>query len=199
MAAASDLTTLARVKRYLKIDVGSTTDDALLGDLITSMSGWFELQIHRVVKSRQYTELYSYPKDVTLSGRTMAVVLHNLPVISIDAVTLDGLPVVARATLDGDGYVVVNERLVIVGSPYVGSYSWYPNVNNISVLYTAGFAAVPPEIEQAVVELTAWRYKEQDRIGQAAKTTGQETISFMPFAAPLSVTTVIDQYRRINV
>ena len=68
---------------------------------------------------------------------------------------------------------------------------------NVTVQYTAGFAVTPPEIEQACIALVALRYKERDRIGQASKNVGGETVSFQQKDMPADVATILDQYRNL--
>ena len=67
---------------------------------------------------------------------------------------------------------------------------------NVAVTYTAGFAATPPEIEQACIELVALRYKERDRIGHVSKGIAGETVTFQQKDMPPDVQTLLDQYRR---
>ena len=62
--------------------------------------------------------------------------------------------------------------------------------------YTAGYAATPPEIAQACIELVCLRYKERDRIGQVSKNLAGEIVAFTQKDMPADVQTLIDQYRR---
>jgi hypothetical protein len=48
----------------------------------------------------------------------------------------------------------------------------------VRLAYTAGYAAIPAEIEQACIALVALRYKERDRIGHVSKSLAGETVAF---------------------
>ena len=63
--------------------------------------------------------------------------------------------------------------------------------------YSAGFAATPPEIEQACIELVTLRYKERDRIGQVSKNLAGEVVAFQQKDVPPDVATLLDQYRNL--
>jgi hypothetical protein len=75
-------------------------------------------------------------------------------------------------------------------------YVFSRGFQNVVVGYTAGYAATPPEIEQACIELVALRYKERDRIGQASKNLAGEVVSFAQKDMPADVQTMLAQYRR---
>ena len=76
-----------------------------------------------------------------------------------------------------------------------------PNIilNNIYVSYSAGFASPPVDIEQACIELTAWRYRERDRIGQENKSINGESVSFITNKSNLPhITDILDDYKRVT-
>ena len=58
------------------------------------------------------------------------------------------------------------------------------------VTYTAGYAATPPEIAQACIELVCLRYKERDRIGQVSKNLAGEVVAFSQKDMPADVADV---------
>lgn len=68
---------------------------------------------------------------------------------------------------------------------------------NITLVYEAGFDVVPADIEQAVIDLCALRYKEKDRIGIQSKSLAAETISFIITELSPSQRAVLDKYRRV--
>lgn len=76
-----------------------------------------------------------------------------------------------------------------------GAYSFNVADANTDVLLS--YSYVPPDIEQACVELVAMRYKEKDRIGQVSKAVGQETISYSQKSMPNDVGDILNQYRRL--
>jgi hypothetical protein len=93
----------------------------------------------------------------------------------------------------------------VASAPAAGQYSV-----NATGLYTfaaadvglavlIAYSFVPADIEQAVWELVAWRYRERDRIAQRSKGVGGETVFFQTDGIPPTVKPTIDQYARVQV
>ena len=61
---------------------------------------------------------------------------------------------------------------------YLTGYCFWPGVANVNVAYVAGYATVPPELEQAVIELIAAKYRERERIGHQSKSLAGEATTF---------------------
>lgn len=183
--ATGDLTTLAKVRAHLGMDATFVTDDTLIGTLITAASAWLKKQLgDRDICSATYTE------DFSGDGGTM-IMPAQYPVTAVSALTIDGEAIAARLTWDGDGYVIVGGiSIQLVG--YTTSFG----ISNITLAYTAGYTTVPTDIDQAVIDLVAWRYRERNRIGQVSSSVGGELVTFSQFAAPMSVKNVIDVHRR---
>jgi len=72
-------------------------------------------------------------------------------------------------------------------------------VRNVSVSYTAGYAAIPYEVEQACLETIALRYKEIERIGVRSKSLAGETVSYIVNELSPSAMAQLQPYRRITV
>ncbi len=176
--ALGDLTTLANVKAYLSPPLTTTNDDALLSRLVTAASGFIQSWLNRTIASATYAETRN-----GMGGATLF--LRNRPVTSVASVTIDGVAVAAT------------DYRFDAGAIYLLHRSFAKGAQNVTVQYTAGYAATPPEIEQACIALVALRYKERDRIGQASKSLGGEVVSFQQKDMPADVTTILDQY--INV
>jgi hypothetical protein len=185
--AAIDLTTLATVKAWLPGSTGGgiayATDDALLGRLITAASSFVQSWLNRTVALAPYVEI----RD----GRGAArMSLANYPVVSVASVTIDGISIPAAPDSQGSGYTVSDEAV------FLTDYSFTRGMRNVVVAYTAGYATPPPEIEQAVIELVALRYKERERIGLVSKGLAGETTAFSQRDMPADVATALGQYRR---
>ena len=59
------------------------------------------------------------------------------------------------------------------------------------------YSYVPPEIEQACIELVGLRYRERSRIGENSKSVGGEVVSFSTKDMTDSVKTILNNYRRV--
>jgi len=181
--AAGDLTTLGNVKGWLSPPLTSTGDDILLTRLVTAASQFIQTWLNRAIAAQSYVET----RDGDGGQR---LVLGNAPVISVASLTIDGLPVPPAPDSVSRGYVFSPTLL------YLQGWMFTPGFQNIVVSYVAGYAATPPELEQACIELVALRYKERDRIGQVSKNLAGDVVAFAQKDMPADVQTVLNQYRR---
>ncbi len=200
MADPRDLTTLANAKSWLNIPASQTSEDALLSRLVTAESLHFLLAINRAnLNTASYTEKRSG------SGGAVLVV-RNYPLISVQGLTIDAVNIPASPDGVQSGYVFDDSSISLVGSPYAGGYSgssaylpgyaFNKGYGNVVVSYTAGYAQLPPEVEQAVIELIALRYRERGRIGLTSEHMGTQTTSYLVKNLPASIESVISQYMR---
>lgn len=184
--ATGDLTTLADVKAYLSPQLVTTADDTLLARLITAASQFIQSWLNRTIASAAYTDT----RNGTGGTRLF---LRNRPVTAVSSLTIDGVAVTASDPPPlAAGYLFDDSAIYLVGGQCFSK-----GAQNIVIGYTAGFAATPPEIEQACIALVALRYKERDRIGQASKNLGGEVVSFQQKDMPADVATLLDQYRNV--
>jgi len=171
MAAAFDFTTLARVKEMLSADYGtSTSNDAFLTSLISSVSTRVEQLMGRKVDAIERTEVYS------LSARQQSVELCNWPVSAVSEVKVSISGEFATATaynsnsyrFDGeDGYLRF-------GSPPIRSgFGW----NVAQVTYTGGMAADASALQtnfadlaDAVTRQVVHAFKKRDNPGASSET-----------------------------
>jgi hypothetical protein len=182
MSDPRDLTTLAGLKAWLNLT--STADDDLLQSLVTAASVFIETWLGRPILLGRYTEI----RDGT-GGRVMS--LANGPVVSVMGLSIDGVTIPPSTGPTTPGYLVGATRIALVG------YRFTPRLGNVVIAYTAGYAAVPPDVAQACNELCAMRYRERDRIGLASKGLAGETTSFQVRDMPADVATLLQQYRKV--
>jgi uncharacterized phiE125 gp8 family phage protein len=178
----TDLTTLASVKAY--IGMTGTTDDALIGQLIGAYSQAVCSMLNRVILSGP-VEIWRDGRG----GRTLS--LPDYPVTDIVLLEIDGQAIPAQAGYGQAGYRFTDTKIILDG------YRFTVGSGNVHVDFTAGYDEVPADIQQAVNELVALRYKERDRIGHRSKSLAGETVSFITAALPDSVKAVLAQYAQM--
>ena len=178
----ANLTTLSNVKAWL--GVSSPTDDDLLTRLITAYSEYIQTWMNRTITHSDYSDVLDGHGGAT-------IMLPNYPVVAVASVVIDGQPVPVASSSTGAGYRFNSTMVVLNG------YRFARGVQNVEISYSAGYAATPPELEQACIELVSMRYKERDRIGQASKSIGGEVVSFIVKDFPESVRTVLNNYRKV--
>ncbi len=187
--AFGDLTTLDDVKAWLQTgqDPYPDTDDALLTRLITAASQFIQSWLNRQVASGDWQEV----RDGTGVQR---LAFANSPVIAVLSLSIDGLAI-PPAPSDGGygaGYVFSPTELALRG------YVFTRRAQNVIVTYTAGYAATPPDVAQACIELVSQRYRERTRIGEVARALGGgETVSFSQQDMSPNVKLLLSQYRTV--
>lgn len=178
----ADLTTVANAKAWM--GVKTTDDDALIARLIAAVSAYIQTWTNRQFAQAAYNEVRD-GNDGTL------LAFADYPVSAVASVTVDKLAIPYAANPGDAGYRYDATRLWLTG------YVFSRGQANVQVAYTAGYASVPPEIEQACIELVALRYKERDRIGHESKGLAGETVRFVVKDMPDSVRTILNNYKKV--
>lgn len=181
--ASSDLTSIARVKDFLKLT--STADDGLLQALVTRYSLWVKKRIGRDVTLTAY--------DIRVNGWGGNVFpFPQYPAVTVDLLTIAPLslasPTPLVATTD---YIFDTQALYLVRGVFD------KGIGNVRLQYTAGYIVVPEDIDQATAELVAFGYRERDRLGANSKGVGPETISFITDPATKRVLQALDDWRNV--
>jgi hypothetical protein len=181
-----DLTTLADVKAWLPDMANVATSDALLSQLITAASRFV-----CAYTGRASFDVADYSEDHDGAGLSF-LLLRQWPVTGVTSIVNGAAPITCAYHLEPPVPGGGNQRLSLIGAVFPRGRS------NITVSYSAGYAATPPDIAQAVIELVGERFKTRDRIGQTAKTLGgQETAAFSIAAMSPTVMALLAPYRRV--
>jgi hypothetical protein len=177
----SDLTTLAKVKEWL--GEATAANDSVLTRLIAAASDYIQAWLSRDIMQAAYVSA----RDGTGGNRLM---FRNYPVTAVTQVKIDGI--VIPASVNGsNGYVFNETALSLIGYRFTKGFS------NVNLSYTAGFAVVPNEIEQACIEMVSLRFKEKARIGVVSKSMSGETITFSQKDMSDTMESTLMQYRRV--
>jgi uncharacterized phiE125 gp8 family phage protein len=177
-----DLTTLANVKAWLNLTVDIS--DALLVRLIAGISAWVQSYLSRQVLSQSYAEV----RD---GHDTQVLYFREYPVTAVSGVTVDGVAIPPAPDTVTPVYRFTLGRLILQG--YRFTRGW----GNVTLDYTAGYDAAPPDLEQAVIELVAFRFKERGHIGDQSVAFQGQTTSFTVAELPPSVKAVLDKWKKV--
>jgi hypothetical protein len=188
--AFGDLTTLDDVKAWLQTGQNAfpDTDDALLARLVTAASQFIQTWLKRQIAPSDYQE----KRDGT-GGQRLA--FANFPVSAVLSLTIDGLviPPAPSGTAFTAGYVFTPTELALRG------YVFSRRAQNVIVTYTAGYAATPPDVAQACIELVCQRYRERVHIGEAGRALGgNEIVTYSQTDMSVDVKTLLAQYRLVT-
>lgn len=138
--------------------------------------------------SVSYDEFYDGNGNDTLP-------LRNWPITAVSSVIDTGVTIQASTSTTSPGYVVDQSKKFLVlrgggngygyGRNYRGALSrscrgWSLGTQNIEVQYTAGFSAVPFDLEMCARKVVALNYRKRSWIGQKAQAmaAGAGTISY---------------------
>lgn len=176
MMKPGDLTTLPALKSWLDIKGNEFDDD--LERLITAISLFVKNWVGRSLLLAEYTEKRSGAGGPVL-------MLNQYPILSITSLQLDGHAILpAQYSFDDNGIYLIN-----------GVFTRAKN--NIVVVYQAGYDGVPADVEQAVIETAALRWKERGRIGMTSKGMAGETTNFVISDFPPSAKSILNDYMRV--
>ena len=183
------LTTLADVKTYT--GATDTSGDPAITALISNASAFIERFCNRTFASTSYTE--------TRNGNNRArMMLNNSPIQSLTSVTIDGAAVPISTGPTVGGYTFDSHCVYL--RPGAGFDQFDRGVQNVVIVYTAGFTSVPSDVAQACIELIAFKLAKRNRIDKKSETLGQQqTISFDTSDMPAAVKTALLPYQRMTV
>lgn len=151
------LVELDDLKTRLGIALGDTTQDAFLTTEIAIFSETVSNYCNRVFDQTSFTETF-YHQDI---GDETSYMLYHFPIISVTSVTekdVDQADVVLTSR--------VNNRLgqlkVLNSSSFIGRlFQNYTTSASIEVVYEAGYATIPLDIQEAVMSLIQVRYNKK--------------------------------------
>lgn len=186
-----DLTTLANVRQYLRgdfLDPAYTVFDVELARLITVISA----DVRRRTDRRLDVPAASITERRHGNGRTR-MLLNEYPVASVTSVTVDGEVIPAQPDAESDGWFLDGDVVEIVG------YEFTAGRGNVSIVYTTGWATVPADLEQAVIQLVALAWTDGKHIGTSSVTIGGDTTAYNGGPQLANAGAVLDWYTRIAV
>jgi hypothetical protein len=168
----ANLTTLANLKEHLKIESGQTGDDTFLTNVVDRVSQFIKRYTGRVLNQTTLTETYD-----PMGGDSL--LLRDWPVISVTSVhesfdhIFDATTLVAAA----DYYVNLRVgRIIRIGG------SWFNHRDCVQVVYSAGYATIPTDLEMVALELCAAKWRKRRNEGLASKSLSDGSVVYFSAA-----------------
>lgn len=191
----NNLVTLAQLKNYLDVDSADLVDDNKLEYVINAASNFFMAETNRLLKARNLTEYYD-------GNESTELFLNQYPINSsaetIEIYTSLSVPRDYTDNQISSDYILIESEVGIVS--LISDY--FPKgKQTVKVVYNAGYASIPYDIQRAALELCALMWsKEKNKIDivstysiQNANITIQADKAFNAFCQK-----VIDKYKRVN-
>lgn len=207
-----DLTTLDAVKR--RAEVSSTVDD---GEIQAAITGFSE----HILQQSGVSSLNSVvPLDEFYDGKgTNRLFLRSFPVMNVSAVNMCGVSIPASGSWNQWGVVIDQSRKSISLRGGIGNFSTFPypnaytspwgygrgpvfmrGIQNIEVVYSAGYQGTPNDLEYAVRCIVAINYKRkawQDQQSRSVSAQGSaSTTRYRDWQWPPEYQYVLEYYQR---
>ncbi|HVJ09269.1 MAG TPA: hypothetical protein VM554_12885 [Acidisarcina sp.] len=187
----ADLTTLANVKGWAPIATTTVSDDALLTRLISSCSQDF---LRATLRPDLLETSYS---EVHMGDGATRITLWHWPIVAVATLKINGVAVPASIDKMAPGYYIDQDidperiyQLYLIGQTFTDGAP-------IAISYSAGYATVPADIEQAVIDWVVYRYKGRPNTGTVRRrSTEGEDVQVEQVDAPPTTLSVIERYRR---
>jgi hypothetical protein len=184
--AAGDLTDIDTLKVWLGLSAGTGPSDALLSQLVTAASAFIVDYLGRDLVVTSYTDIYD-------GNGAAFMLLRQAPITAVQSVAFCGKTITAAAdpVAETAGILFDDRRLSLIGE-------CFPHRAPVVVAYTAGYAAIPPAIVQAALEIAGEAFRRRERIGLTSKGLGgQETIAFSSADMNATVRAALEPYRAV--
>jgi len=191
--AAGDLTTFAALSGYVNVGL-SQAETEFANRLISGASNYFRQRTGRDIQ----VPAAAYSAEKHSGDGNFGIHTKQYPVtelLSANGVYVDGV-LVPQAVNPGDsGWVLVDAetgRIELVG------HLFEVGVGNVSLTYKAGYAAIPADLEQAIIEHVALRYADRKRTGIDSMSAAGESAQFGNAGSLAYIVGVLDTYRDLG-
>lgn len=194
-----DLITLTDLKDFLGLT--DITHDILLSRIIERVSSVFDDETRRKLAARDYTydsTSADYdPDNAVLDGNGRdRLALPQYPVNSLSTLKINTFEIDERADVFSTGWVLDRKNGIIT----LAGYLFTEGLSNIDLVYNAGYATVPADLEGAAVEQSAWVFKQSTPggalLGVSGKTLADGSIQFTSKELLPSVRATIERYKK---
>lgn len=178
-----------RVKSYLEIADTDASHDRLLQELNKRLSAWVEQYCDRTFAKATYTEQHDGDGSDTLAVR-------HWPLLSVASLYDDPERAFPASTqIAAADFVVYPSRGLIK----LDGLAFSAGIQNVKVTYDAGYQEIPEDLQQAVCELIADRFRHRDDQGLRSLTIGAYSATYADEAIPEETRMILNSYRRSGV
>jgi hypothetical protein len=187
---ANALTTVATMKSHLAIT--SSLEDTRLELFINAASEVLEKYCDRKFKSATYTEIHSG------SGNNILMPLQY-PLISITELRIrtdfSTLWTDATTLIASTEYAIIDDSQSV---QYNGAIA--RGFGNVRLIYVAGFATIPSDLELACIWAAEWFFKHRERgdMGRTTKSKSDESVGILASMPPM-VLEIASAYKRTEL
>lgn len=180
-ADPNDLITVSDLQQWSSSSDPSATD--LLQEIVTACSYEIFRYLNRPqILSQSYADRYDGDGGTVLP-------LWMWPVLSITSVQVGSVVIPQSPDYIQAGWMADDYSVSLIG------YEFRRGRLNVAVTYTAGYAAVPPDLQQACKILCDLRLKERAWNGKRAQDMAGQSSTFDNAALPPQVAALLGNYK----
>ena len=199
---AIDLTTLANVKSWVQLGVAG--DDQIIQDAITAFSAYVLRVTGRgpadgsIPAASPLNSVVAYDEFYDGSG-TERQQVRNWPIVSVSSVNINGQVIQQSTSINTWGWVVDGDaKFISLRGGFAPNVATFQNYRfqgnrygsrgpgfcvgnqNVEIVYSAGFAATPLDLEMVARKVVSLNYKRRTWIGQRSQqmANGAGTVSY---------------------
>lgn len=171
----------ADVRTFLNLNANQ--DEALLLILCDAASAF-------VLKycNRDTFDIVAFTEQLDGTG-TRTIVPANRPITAVASLSISGHAIPLSTGYANNGFTF--DRYGV----YLRGYVFDKEMRNVDITYSSGYATLPSDVKQAVVEIVAEKYQRRLRLGVSSKSIGQESISYSQNDLTPNAKMVLNQYK----
>jgi hypothetical protein len=186
------LTTVPACKAFRGIPGDVTEHDDELARLITAVQEWLERECERTFEQATVTEYY-HGQDWT-----HCLIVARPPIVSVTNLWDDPLRVYTTP-LTSSLYAVpvAGTDDANAGIIRLDGYKFQAGIQNIKITYTGGFQEIPPDLEQAAIEMV-WAAREKgahNLVGVRSRSIADGSVQFVNLGWESLADGIIRKYR----
>ena len=195
----ADLTTIDDYKDFMGIT--SNKEDVPLALLVTSVSALVKSYCGRSFVDYAASDKTEY---ITIEDDVHSIALEEFPVISITSVEERygySADYTAITTTDNEYYLDTKTDSIIRTNGGYGYRNWPKGPGSVKVVYTAGYATLPEDLQLAVFDLITYYHKKEYRgykmLNGAATNAPGTTTQYRNVSFPDHIKRVLDLYKNV--
>jgi len=184
------LATLTQLKTQLGFKESDTQFDTKLTMFLNAGSSWVESYCNRIFSSASYTELFHGNRTNLLNPRQWPITAVTELRLSSDRSWAD-----ANTLADATDYGITTDG---IGITYYGYLPY--GYDNVRLIYVAGYATIPDDIQIACLWAAEWFYLHNNRGDSGRTSVGKqgESIGILADVPPM-IRTVLQPYKRFEL
>ncbi len=181
------ITTVSNCKAFRKIEAENAEHDEGLERLIPAVQTWLEQECQRTFDQATVTE-YHHGNEWR-----ECLILSRPPIVSITNLW-DDLARAYTTPISASQYVIEDAEAGIVR---LDGLTFQKGLRNIKITYLGGYQVMPPDLEQAAIEMiwAAYAKGDQNLIGVRSRSIADGSVQFVNLSWPLDLDAIISKYR----